>query len=72
MELELPIKLEDDVTIVSRSDDGAFLITYLKANGEEGQVYWPDRFKKYIKSNYREGKAVEMVQAYLIEQIGKG
>jgi hypothetical protein len=72
MDLELPIHLENDVEIITRSEDGAFLIGYKKHNGENGLVYWPDRFKRYVESNRDEGKAVQIAQAYLIERIGAG
>lgn len=72
MELELPIRLEDDVTIVSKSAGGAFLIAYRNDSGEVRHVYWPDRFKRYMQTNQWEGRAVDRVQAFLIEQIGKG
>jgi hypothetical protein len=72
MNLELPIHLENDVEIVSRSENGAFLIRYQKHNGDKGLVYWPDRFKRYVESNADEGKAVEVVQSYLIGKIGAG
>ena len=72
MDLQLPIRLENDVEIMARSEDGTFLIQYKLGGGEKGLVYWPDRFKRYVASNREEGKAVEIVQAYLIERIGAG
>ena len=72
MELELPIRLENDVEIVARSEDGTFLIRYMKRDGGDGLVYWPDKFKRYVASSRDEGKAVEIVQAYLIERIWAG
>ena len=72
MDLDLPIRLENDVEIVTRSEDGAYLVKYKRRNGDDGLVYWPDRFKRYIASDYDEGKAIEIVQAYLIERIWSG
>ena len=72
MDLDLPIRLENNVEIMARSEDGAFLIKYKRQNGDEGLVYWPDRFKRYIASDRDEGNAIQIVQAYLIERIWTG
>jgi hypothetical protein len=69
MELELPISLENGVKIISQSEDGVFLISYILPEGEEAFVYWPDRFKRYKAPNPHEGKAIKIVQAFIIERL---
>lgn len=69
MELELPISLENGVKILSQSEDGVFKISYLDAGQSESIVYWPDRFKRFKESNEREGKAIRLVQAFIIDRL---
>jgi hypothetical protein len=69
MELELPISLENGVKIVSQSEDGFFLISYPGAEGKDALVYWPDRFKRFKPGNPQEGKAIRIVQAYIIDRL---
>lgn len=69
MDLELPISLEQGVKIISQSDDGVFLISYPTAEAEEALVYWPDRFKRFKETNVREGQAIKIVQAFIIDRL---
>ncbi len=69
MDLELPIILDQGVKIISQSEDGVFLISYPTAEGEDALVYWPDRFKRFKETNVREGRAIKIVQAFIIERL---
>ncbi len=69
MELELPISLENGVNILSQSEDGFFLVSYPGAEGEDAQVYWPDRFKRFKPINAQEDRAIRIVQAFIIERL---
>lgn len=72
MELDLPITLEHGVELVSQSDDGVFKISYNMPGGETGTVFWPDRFKRFKESNPHEGKAIKLVQAFMIDKLCGG
>ena len=69
MELVLPLTLENGVELLSQSEDGVFQIRYRKQDGETGIVFWPDRFKRFKESNPNEGKAVKIVQAFMIDRL---
>ena len=69
MNLVLPISLDDGVKIISKSVDGAFVISYVKRGGETGFVKWPDRFKRFHESNPDEGHAIKIVQTFVINSF---
>lgn len=69
MKLDLPLTLENGVEVVSQSEDGVFEIRYAMPGGNNETVFWPDRFKRFKEKNPHEGKAISVVQAFLIDKL---
>lgn len=67
--LSFPVILTDDVQIITRTDDGFYIIKFKKSDGSSSVIWLPDTLILQTPIDSSGGKAIEMVKDYIAEQL---
>lgn len=64
--LNYPVRLQNDVEIVNRTEFGGYLITYKNRDGTNSLIWLPDEPEYYCPpGDSKGGQAIELVRKYI-------
>ena len=63
--LQFPVILNDDVQIVTRTDDGFYIIRFTNSNGNISVIWLPDTLNINGVVDSKGSAAIEMVKEYI-------
>lgn len=63
--LNYPVRLQNDVRIVNRTEYGGYLITYKNSDGNNGIIWLPDELENHCPIDSKGGEAIELVRKYI-------
>jgi hypothetical protein len=63
--LNYPVRLQNDVEIVNRTEYGGYLIKYKTKEGNNGIIWLPDGLEIHCPVDSKGGEAIELVRKYI-------